>query len=93
MTTQQQLKPASDKAKTNGVRFPNESGEYRHARDMLLAEEIELRRHIERVAEQRRALPPGGMVSKDYRFVGENGLIAELPSPEHFSKEQRNVDH
>ena len=75
MTTHQQLKPASDMAKKNGVRFPNESGEYRRARDMLLAEEIELRRHIERVAEQRRALPPGGVVLKDYRFEGENGPV------------------
>jgi predicted dithiol-disulfide oxidoreductase (DUF899 family) len=39
----------------------------------LLAEEIELRRHIERVAEQRRALPPGGQVLKNYRFEGERG--------------------
>ena len=65
--------PAIDLANQNGVRFPNESGEYREARDALLAEEIELRRHIERVAEQRRALPPGGSVPKDYAFVGENG--------------------
>ena len=55
-----QQTPAIDLANQNGVRFPNESGEYREARDALLAEEIELRRHIERVAEQRRALPPGG---------------------------------
>ena len=55
-----QLAPAAELAKKNGVRFPNESAEYRQARDALLAEEIELRRHIERVAEQRRALPPGG---------------------------------
>ena len=75
MTTQQQLKPASELAKKNGVRFPKESDDYRRARDVLLAEEIELRRHIERVAEQRRALPPGGVVSKDYRFEGENGPV------------------
>ena len=75
MTMHPQLKPASDMAKKNGVRFPNESGEYRRARDMLLAEEIELRRHIERVAEQRRALPPGGLIPTDYRFEGENGPV------------------
>src|ERR1700675_3412640 len=75
MATQQQLKPASELAKKNGVRFPNESDEYRLARDALLAEEIELRRHIERVAEQRRALPPGGPVSKQYRFEGETGPV------------------
>lgn len=73
MTGTPSLKPAKDLARQNGVRFPNESEAYRRARDELLAEEIELRRHIERVAEQRRALPPGGEVIKAYRFVGENG--------------------
>jgi predicted dithiol-disulfide oxidoreductase (DUF899 family) len=73
MDTKQTLAPATDLARKNGVRFPNESDEYRRARDELLAEEIELRRHIERVAEQRRALPPGGEVTKDYEFVGEKG--------------------
>ena len=68
-----QLKSAVGLARQNGVRFPNESTDYRHARDALLAEEIELRRHIERVAEQRRALPAGGTVPKDYRLIGENG--------------------
>ncbi|MDP2015779.1 DUF899 family protein [Hydrogenophaga sp.] len=70
-----QLKPANELAKSNGVRFPNESVEYRHARDALLAEEIELRRHIERVAEQRRALPTGGAVPGNYAFIGENGRV------------------
>jgi predicted dithiol-disulfide oxidoreductase (DUF899 family) len=42
---------------------------------VLLAEEIELRRHIERVAAQRRALPPGGQIAEDYEFVGESGRI------------------
>jgi predicted dithiol-disulfide oxidoreductase (DUF899 family) len=70
-----QLSPAVELAKSNGVRFPNESAEYRKARDELLAEEIELRRHIERVAEQRRALPPGGAIPKDYRLEGERGPI------------------
>jgi predicted dithiol-disulfide oxidoreductase (DUF899 family) len=76
MSTQQQLKAASELAQKNGVRFPNESDAYRRARSALLAEEIELRRHIERVAEQRRALPPGGPVSKDYRFAGETGPLS-----------------
>jgi predicted dithiol-disulfide oxidoreductase (DUF899 family) len=75
MATHQRLKPAIELANKNGVRFPNEGDEYRRARDVLLAEEIELRRHIERVAEQRRALPAGGVVPKDYRFEGENGPV------------------
>ena len=74
------LTSAIDLAGRNGVRFPNESADYRRARDALLAEEIELRRHIERVAEQRRALPPGGAVPNNYAFIGENGAasFAEL---------------
>jgi predicted dithiol-disulfide oxidoreductase (DUF899 family) len=43
-------------------RFPGESGEYRQARDELLASEIALRRTIEAVAAQRRGLPLGGEV-------------------------------
>ena len=78
MTAHPQLKSANELAKNNGVRFPNESADYRQARDALLAEEIELRRHIERVAEQRRALPPGGVVPKDYQFAGENGSVSFL---------------
>jgi predicted dithiol-disulfide oxidoreductase (DUF899 family) len=52
------------------ARFPNESDAYRSARDRLLADEIELRRAMERVAASRRALPPGGPVPEDYRFRG-----------------------
>jgi predicted dithiol-disulfide oxidoreductase (DUF899 family) len=69
------LIPVADLAKRNDITFPNESADYRRARNALLAEEIELRRHIERVAEQRRALPPGGEVIGDYRFQGEHGPI------------------
>ncbi len=69
----QRLVPAVELARANAVRIPNESAEYRAARTALLAEEIELRRRIERVAAQRRALPPGGPVAGDYRFEGEDG--------------------
>ena len=75
MDTVHKLTPAIELARINGVRFPNESVKYRHARDALLAEEIQLRRHIERVAEQRRALPAGGAIPTDYRFDGEGGII------------------
>lgn len=67
------LTPAEDLARRGPVRFPNESAEYRAARTALLAEEIDLRRHLERVAAQRRALPPGGEVTGDYRFEGAEG--------------------
>jgi predicted dithiol-disulfide oxidoreductase (DUF899 family) len=74
MTPAHSLKPATQLT-THTRRFPNESAEYRKARMALLAEEIELRRHLERVAAQRRALPPGGQVPEDYEFVGEAGPI------------------
>ena len=76
MATAHEIKPAVELAKINGVRFPNESAEYRVARDALLAEEINLRREIERVAELRRALPPGGSIPKDYRFEDEDGSVS-----------------
>ncbi|HEY0941506.1 MAG TPA: DUF899 family protein [Steroidobacter sp.] len=70
------LVPAKELATRGKINFPNESVEYRRARIELLAEEIELRRHIERVAEMRRALPPGGEVKKRYRFQGERGPVS-----------------
>jgi predicted dithiol-disulfide oxidoreductase (DUF899 family) len=68
------------------IRFPGESIEYRRGRNELLEAEIELRRAIERVAAQRRALPEGGIVPTDYVFdeVGEGGgevRFSELFSP------------
>jgi len=67
------LTPAAELAARGPVRFPNESADYRAARTALLAEELELRRHIERVAAQRRRLPAGGEVRGDYRFQGVDG--------------------
>jgi predicted dithiol-disulfide oxidoreductase (DUF899 family) len=57
------------------ISFPGESGEYRRERNRLLEAEVELRRSIERVAAQRRTLPPGGAVPEDYRFedVADSG--------------------
>jgi predicted dithiol-disulfide oxidoreductase (DUF899 family) len=45
--------------------YPNESAEYRAARNALLAEEMALREHIEAVAARRRAQPPGGTGPED----------------------------
>ncbi|MFC4875744.1 DUF899 family protein [Microbulbifer halophilus] len=50
--------------------FPNETAEYRVARDALLKREVELRRQMEAVAGELRALPPGGEVPEDYLFDG-----------------------
>jgi predicted dithiol-disulfide oxidoreductase (DUF899 family) len=73
MTDTQALAPAQQLAETNKVHFPNESTAYRKARNALLVEEIELRRHMERVASQRRALPPGGDITQDFEFAAEQG--------------------
>lgn len=72
-----QLKSATELAAAASKPYPNDSAEYRAARTALLAEEIELRRHIERVAEQRRALPPGGE-ARDYQFKDETGATVPL---------------
>ena len=61
------LQPAAKLAAAASKPYPGDSAEYREARTALLAEEIELRRHIERVAAQRRAMPLGG-AARDYRF-------------------------
>jgi predicted dithiol-disulfide oxidoreductase (DUF899 family) len=61
---------ATSKAKKplHEVRFPGESDQYRRAREELLKAEIDLRRQIEAVAAQRRKLPLGGPVPRDYTF-------------------------
>ncbi len=72
------LKPAAELAASAiGKPYPNDSDEYRTARTRLLAEEIELRRHIERVAEMRRSLPLGGP-PPDYQFQDEIGRTVGL---------------
>ena len=75
MRDTQTLVPAQELAATNKARYPNESPEYRAARNQLLVEEIELRRRLERVASQRRALPSGGDIPQDFQLVSETGPI------------------
>jgi predicted dithiol-disulfide oxidoreductase (DUF899 family) len=75
MADTETLTPARQMAASNKAHFPNESKEYRAARNAHLAEEIELRRHLERVAEQRRALPPGGEIPQDFEFASESGPV------------------
>jgi predicted dithiol-disulfide oxidoreductase (DUF899 family) len=65
----------------NNVRFPNESAEYRAARDALTQAETELTRRIEEVAALRRRLPPGGVVPEDYVFTeGPADLATDAPT-------------
>jgi hypothetical protein len=68
------FRPAAVVAHNNRARQPNESAEYRKAREARLAEEIELNRQIARPAE-RRALPRGGEVKGDYQFLGEASSV------------------
>ena len=72
-----ELRAATQLAAAASKPYPNDSAAYRAARTALLAEEIELRRHIERVAAQRRALPLGG-AAPDYLFKDENDKTLRL---------------
>jgi predicted dithiol-disulfide oxidoreductase (DUF899 family) len=67
------LTPPASLAKKAKTPFPGESDAYHKAREALLAEEIEFRRHMTRLTEQRRALPPGPVIEKNYRFKDANG--------------------
>ena len=64
--------PAIRLAHQSAKPYPNDSPDYRKARTSLLVEEIELRRHIGRVADMRRALPPGGEAG-NYNFIDKDG--------------------
>jgi predicted dithiol-disulfide oxidoreductase (DUF899 family) len=67
------------------LRYPNESREYRDARDSLLKDEKELIDKIKAVAAKRRSLPHGGELKEDYVFqwandgkVGKSVKFSEL---------------
>ena len=69
-----------------GVTFPNESPGYRAARNKLLQREVALRREMEAVAAEIRALPPGGAVPEDYEFdhIDAKGAPAKVRLSELF---------
>lgn len=67
------------------LRYPNETAEYREARDALLEEERALVDKVKALAEKRRQLPLGGKLKEDYVFqranegkVGEEVRLSEL---------------
>jgi len=67
------------------LRYPNETREYRDARDELLKAEQELVDKVKAVAAKRRQLPLGGRLKEDYVFqwaspgrVGERVKFSEL---------------
>jgi len=68
------------------LHYPNESAEYRAARNALLDDEIALRAQIEAVSAKRRALPLGGEVSKDYVFerIGKTSMPEDVKMSELF---------
>src|SRR5689334_2322254 len=73
-----ELKPAAELAALGAAQpYPNDSPQYREARKRLLAEEIELRRHAERVAKMRRELPLGGEAPA-FRIEDEEGRVLGL---------------
>jgi predicted dithiol-disulfide oxidoreductase (DUF899 family) len=53
-------------------KYPNESKEYRRARDSLLKDEQELVDKVKAVAAKRRKLPLGGQLKEDYVFQWAN---------------------
>src|SRR5688500_4579887 len=68
------------------VTFPNETPGYRVARAALLEREVTLRREMEAVAIELRALPPGGEVPEDYSFdcIGADGAPSTVRLSELF---------
>ena len=67
------------------LRYPNESREYRDARESLLKDEQELIDKVKSLAERRRNLPLGGQLKEDYVFqwandgkVGKSVKFSEL---------------
>jgi predicted dithiol-disulfide oxidoreductase (DUF899 family) len=65
-------------------RYPNESREYRAARDSLLKDEQELVDKVKSVAAQRRKLPAGGQLKEDYVFQWAND--GKVGKPVRFSE-------
>src|SRR5688500_19488402 len=74
-----------DETNMSELRYPNESREYRDARESLLKHEQELVDKVRSVAERRRNLPRGGRLREDYVFqwasdgkVGQSVKFSEL---------------
>lgn len=73
-----ELRSAQELANKSKTPFPGASTEYEQARRALLVQEIEFRRHMTRLSEQRRALPAGPVIGKNYRFKDEQGFDTGL---------------
>ena len=66
------------------LRYPNESQEYRDARDSLIKDEEELVTKVKALAEKRRKLPIGGELKEDYVFQWAND--GKVGTPVKFSE-------
>lgn len=68
--------------------FPNETQDYRKARNKLLEAEAALRTQLEQVAALRRKLPLGGPVKEDYIFdeMGADGAIRQVKLSQLFAR-------
>lgn len=76
--TDTKLTPAKELAAKRKGHFSNESSAYAKAREALLAEEIEVRRHLGRLARQNRELPEGPELAGPWKFASMNGGELEL---------------
>ena len=65
-------------------RYPNESQEFRAAREALLKDEQELIHKVKSVAAKRRQLPLGGQLKEDYVFQWAND--GKVGKPVRFSE-------
>lgn len=65
-------------------KYPNESDDYRRARDALLEDEKALIAKVKDVAAKRRQLPPGGELKEDFVFTSAND--ATMGKPVKFSE-------
>ena len=75
---QKEWTPSTELATKAKTAFPGASAAYKKARQELLAQEIEFRRQMTKLTEQRRALPPGPVIEKDYRFKDEQDFEVGL---------------
>ena len=82
---------AESATRLHDKQLPNESVEYRQARNALLQKEQQLRAQLEEVAALRRSLPPGGELKEDYEFGEINfsdGAVSSVRFSELFNDKQ-----
>lgn len=75
------------------ITLPNETTDYREARNELLKAEIDLRTQVERVAAIRRGLPLGGRLKQDYAFdeMAADGQLRKVKLSELFEGSKESL--